>query len=270
MILRKKKPIDWTQESRRFDTVAEHYDLYRPGYPEELVDFILARSQIPPHGKILEIGCGTGKATRLFARRGYAMLCIDPGEKLISIARQNLRDYPDLEFVVSPFEDWSAPEGVFDLVISAQAFHWVPKDTAYARVARVLKPSGYVALFWNMVPDVEGGIYEELSAAYRKYARELTSREHRSYKEAVDQRRQELVESGYFEEIEVASFSWSVQYDTQQFMGLLTTYSDHLRLSEKIRARLLKRIAAILDKHGGSIEKPYLATVFLGRKIVNP
>ena len=56
-----------------FNTSAEWYDQIRPGYPEALVDDVISLSAIPEDGRILEIGCGTGKATEMFASRGYAI-----------------------------------------------------------------------------------------------------------------------------------------------------------------------------------------------------
>jgi hypothetical protein len=65
------KTVDWEKRSREFDTVAELYDAYRPDYPGELIESILSTTGIPPGGRILEIGSGTGKATAPFARRGF-------------------------------------------------------------------------------------------------------------------------------------------------------------------------------------------------------
>ena len=53
-----------------FNTVASLYDEVRPGYPDELVRDVLDLSEIDRSGKILEVGCGTGQASRLFATLG--------------------------------------------------------------------------------------------------------------------------------------------------------------------------------------------------------
>ena len=60
-----------------FDEIAELYDRARPGYPEALVDDVVALSGIAPGGRILEIGSGTGKATEAFARRGFRIVCLE-------------------------------------------------------------------------------------------------------------------------------------------------------------------------------------------------
>ena len=62
------------QRRASFDQVAKLYDAYRPGYPDELVQFVITASRLPPAGRILEIGCGTGIATRKFASLGYSLI----------------------------------------------------------------------------------------------------------------------------------------------------------------------------------------------------
>ena len=79
--------------SRRttFNKVARLYSEMRPSYPEALIEDVVSLSGIPPDGRILEVGCGPGQATVPFARRGYAMLCLDIGADLIAIAAEKCR-----------------------------------------------------------------------------------------------------------------------------------------------------------------------------------
>ena len=141
----KKSAIDRRKDSQSFDTIAGLYDEYRPDYPQELVDGTIAMSRLPEGGRILEVGSGTGKATRLFARRGYTIHCIEPGAKLVTVATRNLQDYPRVSFEITRFEEWQERPTAFDLVMSAQAFHWVPGEIGYPKAARSLKPILYIA-----------------------------------------------------------------------------------------------------------------------------
>jgi len=140
-----KSAIDRKKDSQRFDTVARLYDEYRPDYPQELVDGTIAMSRLPEGGSILEIGSGTGKATRLFARRGYAIHCIEPGGNLAAVAARNLQDYPRVSFEITRYEEWQEHPAAFDLVMSAQAFHWVPGEIGYPKASRSLKPGLYIS-----------------------------------------------------------------------------------------------------------------------------
>ena len=104
-----------------FNTVASLYDEVRPGYPDELVRDVLDFSGIDKSGKILEVGCGTGQASRLFAAHGCEMTCLDIGRDLIEVAKVRLNHYKNVRFTLCPFEDWDSA-CKFDLVISATAF----------------------------------------------------------------------------------------------------------------------------------------------------
>src|SRR5436189_21759 len=121
-----------------FDEVALLYDQARPGYPEALFEDVIALSGIPPGGRILEIGCGTGQATLPLARRGYRILAIELGENLAAVARRNLAAYPTVEIRTGAFEEWPVQECAFDLAVSATAFHWIDPTIGYAKVARAL------------------------------------------------------------------------------------------------------------------------------------
>ena len=258
--------IDWAQDSKSFDTVAELYDVFRPSYPPELIEYILSASEISEDSRVLEIGSGTGIATILFAQRGYSVFCIEPGENLVAVARQKLRLFSQVEFAITTFETWQEPENTFDLVISAQAFHWIPKEIGYSKVAKVLRANGHVALFWNMYPDPQDMIYKEFDQVYQKYAPDLFSQNKPSYENLVQERKQELTGCGYFDQVEIKRFTWSVRYTAPQYVGLLNTYSDHLRLPEENRTRLFEEISKVIYRYGGYVDKPYVAVVYIARK----
>jgi SAM-dependent methyltransferase len=256
---------DWQADSRSFNRVAEIYDAFRPDYPQELVEAILRKSRtLADSGKILEIGSGTGKATLPFARRGYSMLCVEPGENLARVARENLRDWPAVKWEIATFQDWQEGAEEFDLVISAQAFHWVPKPAGFVKAAKVLKKSGSLAIYWNMQGDNPGPIFKELERVYQERAPQLD--DHKSAEEVILQREQELRDCGCFDHVELTRFPWTRHYDTRQYLGLLNTYSDHLRMNETQRAYLAEGVAEVLERNGGGIDRPYQAVLYMGVK----
>jgi len=261
-----KSVLDWKKDSQSFDRVAEFYDDFRPTYPPELVQAVIALSGLPPAGKILEIGSGTGKASLLFARGGYSILCIEPGENLAAVAARNLKAFPGVQFEIIRFEDWQEEPAGFDLVMSAQAFHWVPKEIGYAKAARALKPHGHLALFWNMYPGFEGQLAVDLDKIYREIAPGLGSPFHTTDEE-VQRRSHEIEESSCFGPVTVRRFPWSMRYTTKEYLGLLNTYSDHLRLPEQTRERLLYSIADVIEKYGGSVVRPYIAVLYVAEKV---
>ncbi len=261
--------IDWQEESRRFDGVADHYDAFRPSYPEELIDALISTTGVNVTSKILEIGSGTGKATGLLARHGFGVHCIEPGQNLVSVATQVLKDYPRVEFETVAFEQWHEGRGEFDLVMSAQAFHWIPQPIGYAKAARTLKERGHLALFWNIPPDPLGAIFLDLQEIYEECAPELATRTISS-EELIKQRAADIRDSNLFGNVSVMRFPWSVKYDALQYIGLLGTYSDHLRLPEERRQRLFEGVIEVITRYGGTIEKPYVAVLYVAQVRRNP
>ncbi len=257
--------IDWKQDSQAFDTVADLYDAYRPGYPEELLEALVSMTGIRADGKILEIGSGTGKATSMFARRGLSILCIEPGQNLVAVAARNLRNYPRVEFETVSFEDWNERQAEFDLVMSAQAFHWVSKEVGYAKAARALQDKGHLALFWNMDPGQTSAILLELSKVYQERVPEM-AKGLDSCQDAIEQREMEIRESGFFDHVQTRMFPWSARYDARQYLGLLSTYSDHIRLSKEKKKSLFEGVVEVINRHGGYIERPYVAVLHVARK----
>ena len=256
---------DWKERSKSFDDVANLYDQYRPAYPDELVQTILG--MLPKQSAhILEIGCGTGKATTLFAKHGHHMLCVEPGENLAAVAQRNVKAYPQVKFEIARFEDWAVQESRFDLAISAQAFHWVPKDVGFAKIATALKGNGRIALFWNMYPDPKGDIFTDLDAVYREVTPELVKPPGASYENVIAEKVRDIEDSGLFDNLTVHRFPWTETNSTTEYLGLLNTYSDHLRLSDKKREALFASVASVINKHGGTIEKPYLAVLYTAVK----
>ena len=173
-----------TREQRfTFNEVGEQYDRYRPGYPESLFEDLLSLSGISPGDRILEIGCGTGQATKVLARRGFAMSCLEPGSQTASIARTNLEEFPGVDVLCTTFEAWPCEPAAFGLVFAAQAFHWVPSEIGFAKAAQALRPDGALAVFGNMESiehshhgDAGGAVSEALDSAYSNHAPSLLGR----------------------------------------------------------------------------------------------
>ncbi|MCX3287925.1 hypothetical protein OR263_14625 [Streptomyces sp. NEAU-H22] len=73
----------------RFGVVAEAYERFRPGYPVELLGLVMAYAGLAVR-TALEIGAGTGKATRLFARRGITVTATEPDGSTLAELRKHV------------------------------------------------------------------------------------------------------------------------------------------------------------------------------------
>jgi SAM-dependent methyltransferase len=249
-----------------FDQVALLYDQARPGYPEELFDDVVSLSGIPPTGRILEIGCGTGQATVPFARRGYYLLCIELGVNLAAIARQRLAAYPQVEVLTGAFEDWVPHKGAFDLVIAATAFHWLDPVIAYPKIACALRTGGTMALFWNLHvhSDTSLGFFEAVQQLYCRFAPELVKDDKPLPRpNEVADKTSEIEQTGLFGKVTVRKYQWDAAYDAASYIDVLNTYSGHIDLDGSKRERLFHEIVELIDtKFNGRITKSYLSTLY--------
>jgi ubiquinone/menaquinone biosynthesis C-methylase UbiE len=128
-----------------FDGVAQLYQATRPGYPAEIVAFLVATAGVGPGSAVLEVGCGTGQLTRDLARYGFDLTAIDIGPAMIAAARRHVEDSA-VSFQVSSFEDFASADAAFDLIVCATAFHWIDPEVKFSKPARLLRPGGWLAL----------------------------------------------------------------------------------------------------------------------------
>jgi ubiquinone/menaquinone biosynthesis C-methylase UbiE len=128
-----------------FDGIAAQYEAFRPGYPAQVVDFVIATAGLGAESAVLEIGCGTGQLTERLAAAGLRVTAIDIGASMVAAARQRVSGGA-VSFEVTSFEELAASLASFDLVISATAFHWIDPEVAFSKSARLLRQGGWLAL----------------------------------------------------------------------------------------------------------------------------
>jgi SAM-dependent methyltransferase len=129
----------------RFTKAAALYARCRPSYPAEAIDWIVAAAKLAPVASVVDLGCGTGISTRLFAARGLDVVGIDPNEEMLAHARAaGGGRYLRGEAAATGLSDRSV-----DLAVAAQAFHWFDLAPTFAELRRILRGDGWVAAFWN-------------------------------------------------------------------------------------------------------------------------
>jgi len=251
-----------------FDQDPELYDEMRPGYPEELIEDILSISKIHQDGRILEIGSGTGQATMPFAKRGYSILCLEIGENLASFATEKFRDYPKVEIKTVSFEEWEPQGEYFDLVISASAFHWIPPEMAYPKVAQVLKDSGCIVVFTHHRPYPYDDFFYKMQKVYKSVVPEWEDpTKGKTSEDTISSTEEYMNNTGLFEKVTVKRYLWSQEYSAEQHLKLLNTYSDHRNLEEEKRQRLFNELREFIkQEYGGKVTRPYLTVLYIAKK----
>lgn len=143
-----------------FDEIPELYDEMRPGYPDALFADLSTITNVDGRSSVLEIGCGTGQATRSLATRFRSVTAVEPGAGMAAVARRHLRDAGNVVIEETTFETWDDRGRRFDLILAAASWHWVDPAIGWRRAHDVLRPGGWMALLGNVVvrrpgePDV--------------------------------------------------------------------------------------------------------------------
>src|SRR5215469_10572217 len=130
-----------------FGVMAEAYERFRPEYPVELFDTVMTYADQPVR-TALEIGAGTGKATRIFAQRGVSVTATDPDGAMLAELRKHVP--ANVKTVQAAFEDLRLGES-YGLVYAAAALHWTNPEGRWSHMAALLEPGGVFASFGGPV-----------------------------------------------------------------------------------------------------------------------
>lgn len=266
-----------------FDEIADVYDRVRPGYPAEQFDDIAAMTGARPGTRVLEVGCGPGKATRDLLARGWAVHAVEPGVALAERARANL---PGLVVDIAKFEDWD-PHGVtYDMLFSATAYHWVAPEVRWQKAAAVLEPGGALVLITNRTvaggefddvyrasADLHASLAPEIEFGIPQDAREILDGidaggpDIGAMWESADRKAGPSLAGPLFTPPEIRSYQWEISYDAADAAALLSTYSPYLRVPKERRDQLLDAIADIIrTDFGGTVTRRYLAVSAVAKR----
>jgi hypothetical protein len=194
------------------------------------------------------------------------MVCLELGPRLAALAVKNCAAYPFVQVHNVSFEQWELEEGAFDLVLSAEAFHWIPPEIGYPKAAWALKPSGSIALFWIVDQEPEPGFYAALDEVYKRVAPGVENAARSLTAEWLTQQIVgNLTASGCYGAPEVHKFDWGERYTAEQYLKLARTFSAHLRLDEDTRSRLYAGIEEVVQRLGGQVTRLCQAVLFHAR-----
>jgi SAM-dependent methyltransferase len=258
---------------RVFNEVPELYDRVRPAYPDELFADLVAITGMDRRSPVLEVGCGTGQATRSLAALGYPVTAIEPGAGMAALARQRLAAFPNVEVENSTFEEWDDGGRRFDVLVAASAWHWVDPSVGWRRAHDLLRPGGWMALLGNVVvlrpgePEVyahTADLHERFSPGNPGWGDPPLEDEVRMTGEGWG-----LVDGpGALFGPTIARWYPAVQwFDGAGFADLLRTASLYRALDSDVREPLLDAIAErIRTQLGDRAPRRYLAVLRAGQR----
>ena len=258
---------------RVFNEVPEIYDRVRPTYPAELFADLVAITGMAERSLVLEVGCGTGQATRSLAALGGAVTAVEAGPELAALARERLAAFRNVEIETSTFEEWDDRGRRFDILVAASAWHWVDPSTGWAKAHHLLRSRGWMALLGNIVVRRPGEpeVYAETADLHARYFPDNPDWGHPPLEEEVRTTNQGwglVSDPGDLFEPPIVRFYPTLQwFDGNGFADLLRSTSIYRRLDQDIRERLVDAIAErIRTRMGDRACRRYLSVLWVGQR----
>lgn len=237
-----------SEERESFDAVAAEYHAVRPAYPDALFTD-LAGAVGGAGARVLEVGCGSGQATRSLLDMGWDVVAIDPGAELIALAQASLAGR--VAFHVAPFEAFAPEPASFRLVASAQAWHWIDPAIGFAKAAAALQAGGSLAVFGHVPLPPPPEVAARLAPIYAELAPELWGgAPPEAWYLPAGPVRALFDASGLFGPVVHKAYPWSERTSARALVRQLGTRSYYNALAADRRDRLLAEVETALTPLG--------------------
>ncbi|HUF34017.1 MAG TPA: class I SAM-dependent methyltransferase [Acidimicrobiales bacterium] len=239
-----------------YEAVADEYDAARPSYPPGVYDALGALEGL----RVLDVGAGTGIATRQLLERGAVVTAVDPGARVL--ARASARS-PGLAAVVADGAALPIRDEVADLVCFAQSWHWLDESAGTAESHRVLRDGGRWAGWWSHPrADDDAWFDAHWSAIERACAGTNRSQRDTDWGATV-------VGAGLFELEGKVVVPWTRAISVETWMTDLASHSYIVALAADARQGLLAELRALLAEPfpSGTLTVPYETWLWIARKV---
>jgi len=244
-----------------FGAKAEAYERFRPGYPVELFDMVMTYAAQPVR-TALEIGAGTGKATRLFAQRGVTVTATEPDGAMLA---ELVKHVPaSVKTVQAAFEDLGTGQS-YGLVYAAAALHWTNPEGRWPRMAGLLEPGGVFASFGGPARLTDPAVEEAVRAARAPFldSDEVPSPDGTPPEDEMQWPGTELQRSEWFADVQQSVIERRLTMSARDYVGHLSTISAYLELPASEQEQVYSQIMQVLPE---TVEIAADITVHLARR----
>jgi SAM-dependent methyltransferase len=257
-----------------FDEVPELYDRARPTYPDALFADLAEITGIDERSSVLEVGCGTGQATRSLARIAGTVTAVERGQHMAALARRRLGALSNVGVEGSSFEDWDDDGRRFDLLVAAASWHWIDPSVGWRRAHELLRPGGWMAVMGNVVVRRPGEpeVYAETADLHEHFAPGNPAWGDPPLEDEVRATGAGWgppnVDPGFFGPTLVRWYPTVQWFDGPGFADLLRSASSYRRLAGEVREPLLDAISAhIRTQMGNHVARRYLTVLRVGQRL---
>lgn len=239
-----------------FTEVAKHYH-NRPAYSEMLLEKLIRcindENKKMQDLRVVEVGAGTGKLTKMLDDFGMQVLAVEPNDNMREEGikyTQNTRikwqkGSGEATGVESNFADW---------VIMASSFHWTDPSKSLPEFARILKNSagggGYFTAIWNPRNIIEGSVFDEIEKEIKCIVPELTrvssgSQNAKKWEEV-------LISTGHFKDCFFMECDYVEIMDKSRYIGAWKSVND---IQSQAGEKRWKQILSMIESKIESLEK---------------
>jgi SAM-dependent methyltransferase len=244
-----------------FNEAAEIYDEVRPSYPADLFDALF--QMLPMEPKIVEVGPGTGQATKDLLARGASVLAIEIGRAMAAKLRSNLGS-ARLRVIVGDFEITDVMADAADAVFSATAYHWISRQAQTDRPATILRTGGIIAIVDLIQVDSsdDAGFFAAAQPIYERYGQGHSGPQAPT-RGSVDPAIRAVLEADpRFHSPVVRHYDWNQTYTASDYRKLMLSYSGTRMMDESDRAGLLDNVDSLIrNDFDGIVTRPLVVTL---------
>lgn len=260
--------MEFCMAKSQYDSVAKEYEKIRPQYPQELIDTLISVTGINLKSRLLEIGAGTGKATMPLARKGYKINCIEIEPKMAEILKNKCND-SDVAVIIDDFETWkNRKEDTYDLIYSAQAFHWIDERIKYKKCHSLLNNNGQIGVFWYFsVIECQESL-KMLNSIFKKYNTGFACSGIDGCRNYFDTERSKLENTRYFKNVKEYIFEGlSTEQDAKLFIKRFNTTSAFASLDEQTKIKVNSELSDGINANGGNVVSKLMYSLYIVDKV---
>lgn len=259
--------IDRREGRHLFGLNPQGYEASRPEYPGWIYECLRDSGALRAGTATLEIGAGTGRATRKLLEYGAdPMTIVEPDARFAEMLQSILGELTHCRVIHRSFEDAELDADQFDLVAAATSFHWIAPEVGLAKVRRVLRDGGVAALFWNTLADLaKQDAFHDATEFLLSGLAAAPSGAPNTLPHALDRvaREADAREAG-FERVQYFESKWEIELSTEQIGALYEGFSSIQRLTEQPRTKLLCELMQIAeDQFAGRVTRNVTSSLYL-------
>ncbi|TWB87243.1 methyltransferase family protein [Bradyrhizobium macuxiense] len=239
-----------------YQTLGEHYDNERPGYPISAVHKIAAQA-LPLRQfsrRVVDAGCGTGIFTRMLADaldRSFEVIGLEPSSTMIERAIEVTKTIRPIRFVQSPAEQLPFSDRSVGLITAAGAAQLFDRMRFYVEAHRVLVDNGVLAILQNKRRH-EGGFFRSFELFLETFVPGYRTGTYADAQggHSVANFDAELASDNRFSTVMVQKWDWPRTFTTQSFEAFASS-TIQLKMARAAHGNetIINELRSILSRH---------------------